>query len=349
MTRLASMPRSIASLVRARHGARPSCGGAGRVVAVAWTCVGKGIPRFGVRVPRNGPFRDALRLLVAAFGDAGHAFPAIALARALGGAATRSLVETWERWRERGRGRGTRVHGGGGVHDLPTPAGRTRRTGDAAAAAAALLPLMEEFRPDVVVSDILTLAPTLAAERAGVPARDADPARVSGAASRGCRSSRSGCGRRGRRSGGAAWRGAPARAREGIAARARRAERDAGGLGLAPVERLSRRDQRASWRWWRRSRSWSIRGGGRRDVHVTGPMEFELPYADDRAAGGRGAAGAGRAEHAQDPELRLVRAALEALAEEPVRVVATTNRHRPERPVGRRRTRWWSTGSPTRR
>src|SRR5207244_1651089 len=37
----------------------------------------------------------------------------------------------------------------------------------AAAAASALVPLMEEFGPDVVVSDILTAAPALAAEKAG--------------------------------------------------------------------------------------------------------------------------------------------------------------------------------------
>ena len=39
----------------------------------------------------------------------------------------------------------------------------------AAEAARALLPLLEEMRPHVVVSDILTLAPSLAAEKAGVP------------------------------------------------------------------------------------------------------------------------------------------------------------------------------------
>ena len=35
----------------------------------------------------------------------------------------------------------------------------------------------------------------------------------------------------------------------------------------------------------------------------------------------------------QDPECRLLRVALEALADEPVRVLATSNRHRPEEPV----------------
>ena len=35
----------------------------------------------------------------------------------------------------------------------------------------------------------------------------------------------------------------------------------------------------------------------------------------------------------QDPECELVRVALEALADQPVRVLATTNRHRPEVPI----------------
>ena len=45
-----------------------------------------------------------------------------------------------------------------------TPDGKT-----AADAALALAALMDEWQPDLVVSDILTLAPTLAAEVAGVP------------------------------------------------------------------------------------------------------------------------------------------------------------------------------------
>jgi UDP:flavonoid glycosyltransferase YjiC (YdhE family) len=35
----------------------------------------------------------------------------------------------------------------------------------------------------------------------------------------------------------------------------------------------------------------------------------------------------------QDPECELLRLALDGLADEPVRVLATTNRHRPERPI----------------
>ena len=37
--------------------------------------------------------------MVAAFGDPGHAFPAIALAHELAGRGHEVVVETWERWR----------------------------------------------------------------------------------------------------------------------------------------------------------------------------------------------------------------------------------------------------------
>ncbi|MGZ5376303.1 MAG: glycosyltransferase, partial [Solirubrobacterales bacterium] len=43
--------------------------------------------------------RERLRLLVAAFGDPGHCFPAFALARALKARGHEVLVESWEQWR----------------------------------------------------------------------------------------------------------------------------------------------------------------------------------------------------------------------------------------------------------
>jgi UDP:flavonoid glycosyltransferase YjiC (YdhE family) len=61
-------------------------------------------------------------------------------------------------------------------------------------------------------------------------------------------------------------------------------------------------------------------------VHVPGPMQFELPYPDIEVPAGDAPLVLVAPSTAQDPELRLVRTALEALAEEPVRVVATTNR-----------------------
>ena len=41
-----------------------------------------------------------LRVIVAAFGDPGHAFPAIGLACELKARGHEVLVETWERWRD---------------------------------------------------------------------------------------------------------------------------------------------------------------------------------------------------------------------------------------------------------
>ena len=108
------------------------------------------------------------RFLVAAFGDAGHAFPAIALARALRGRGHEVVVETWERWRDAVEGEGLAFTAAEEYTTFPPSRGDSGTWRSAADAAIALLPLMEDFRPDVVVSDILTLAPTLAAERVGV-------------------------------------------------------------------------------------------------------------------------------------------------------------------------------------
>jgi UDP:flavonoid glycosyltransferase YjiC (YdhE family) len=61
-------------------------------------------------------------------------------------------------------------------------------------------------------------------------------------------------------------------------------------------------------------------------VHTTGPMQFEIPYPDVELPDGDEPLVLVAPSTAQDPALRLVRVALDALAEEPVRVVATTNR-----------------------
>jgi UDP:flavonoid glycosyltransferase YjiC (YdhE family) len=68
-------------------------------------------------------------------------------------------------------------------------------------------------------------------------------------------------------------------------------------------------------------------------VHVTGPIGFELPYEDVELPEGYAPLVLVAPSTAQDPDCRLVRVALEALADEPVRVIATTNRHRPEKPL----------------
>jgi UDP:flavonoid glycosyltransferase YjiC (YdhE family) len=68
-------------------------------------------------------------------------------------------------------------------------------------------------------------------------------------------------------------------------------------------------------------------------VHVTGPVEFELPFEDVELPEGDGPLVLVAPSTAKDPDCRLLRVAFEALAEEPVRVIATTNRHRPDEPL----------------
>ncbi|MFL5906374.1 MAG: glycosyltransferase, partial [Solirubrobacterales bacterium] len=69
-------------------------------------------------------------------------------------------------------------------------------------------------------------------------------------------------------------------------------------------------------------------------VRVTGPLLFELPGDQVAMPEGEEPLVLIAPSTSQDPECELLRVALDALADEPVRVLATTNRHRPERPIG---------------
>ena len=112
---------------------------------------------------------SSLRVFIAAFGDAGHAFPAIALGKALAERGHEVLVETWEERRQAVEGAGLGFAAAEEYRMFPPPEPGSADGQHAAEAARALLPLLEDMRPHVAVSDILTLAPALAAERAGVP------------------------------------------------------------------------------------------------------------------------------------------------------------------------------------
>jgi UDP:flavonoid glycosyltransferase YjiC (YdhE family) len=68
-------------------------------------------------------------------------------------------------------------------------------------------------------------------------------------------------------------------------------------------------------------------------VRVTGPMDFELPHPDVELPPGDAPLVLVAPSTAKDPGSRLLRAALDGLANEDVRVIATTNRAAPERPI----------------
>jgi UDP:flavonoid glycosyltransferase YjiC (YdhE family) len=272
-----------------------------------------------------------LRLLVAAFGDPGHAFPAIALARELGRRGHEVLVETWERWREPVEADGLAFTGAQEYTVYPPPGPDTPDGQTAAAAARALARLMEEFEPDLVVSDILTLAPTLAAEVAGVPHATliphVYPVQQPGMPmySLGLRPPRTAVGRIGWRATGPLLAMGLRRGRDELnEIRAR--------LGLGPIERFHGGISEllaivATFPQLEYPREWPGH------VHVTGPLFFELPGERVELPEGDAPLVLVAPSTSQDPECELLRLALEGLAEEPVRVLATTNRHRPERPI----------------
>jgi UDP:flavonoid glycosyltransferase YjiC (YdhE family) len=264
-----------------------------------------------------------LRLLVAAFGDAGHAFPAIALARGLARRRHEVVVETWERWR-------------GPVEELglgftaaeeykvfpPPPPGSDGPT--AAAAARSLMPFVEEMGPDAVVSDILTLAPALAAEAAGV--RRATliphvyPVQEDGLPffGFGLRAARTPVGR-------ALWRVGRPVLEAGLRRGRGELNEARAELGLAPLERFHGGISEGlalvgTYPQLEYPRRWPDH------VRITGPMFFELPYPDIELPKGTDPLVLVAPSTSQDPDGRLVRTALEALADGPVRVVATMNR-----------------------
>jgi UDP:flavonoid glycosyltransferase YjiC (YdhE family) len=264
------------------------------------------------------------RFLVAAFGDAGHAFPAIALARALRGRGHEVLVETWERWRDAVEGEGLGFTAAEEYRTFPPPEPGSQGSASAADAAVALLPLMEEFRPDVVVSDILTVAPTLAAERAGrrratlIP--HVYPVHEPGLPffAFGLQPPRTSVGR-------AVWRGALPVLTSGLRRGRREMNETRGAVGLPPLHEFHGGISRdlalvATFPQLEYPRRWPA------GVHVTGPMGFELPYPDIELPEGDEPLVLVAPSTAQDPEMRLVRVALDGLADESVRVVATMNR-----------------------
>ncbi len=261
---------------------------------------------------------------MAAFGDPGHAFPAIALARAAQRRGHEVLVETWERWREAVEAQGLGFTAAEEYKVFPPPAPGSAEGASAADAALALLPLMEDFRPDVVVSDILTVAPALAAEKAGrrratlIP--HVYPVHQPGMPffSFGAQPPRTALGK-------AMWRAWLPVLTSGLRRGRREMNEARAAVGLAPVARFhggisSELALVATFPQLEYPRRWPAH------VEVTGPMEFELPYPEIELPQGDAPLVLVAPSTAQDPELRLVRATLEALAEEPVRVVATTNR-----------------------
>ncbi len=271
------------------------------------------------------------RFLVAAFGDPGHVFPAIALGRALAGRGHAVTIETWEERRAAVEGAGLGFAAAEEYRMFPPPDPDSEEGTHAAEAARALLPLLEEMQPHAVVSDILTLAPALAAEAAGVPLATLIPHIYPAVEpglpffAIGLQPPRTPLGR-------AVWRSGQRALNVGLAQGRADLNRQRARLGLPPTERFHGGISPdlalvGTFPQLEYPRRWPA------GVEVTGPMSFETPHPEIELPADEDPLVLVAPSTAHDSGNHLVRTALRALAEEPVRVVATTNRVVPQSPI----------------
>jgi UDP:flavonoid glycosyltransferase YjiC (YdhE family) len=268
--------------------------------------------------------RRSLRVFLGAFGQPGHAFPMLALGAELVARGHDVTYETWSRWREPVEAHGMRF--------LPAPEYPTFPTREqplspyeaVVRATSDTRPAVAQARPDVVVHDILTLAPALAAELESIPVATliphVYPVMEPGFPpyALGARLPRTGAGR-------ALWRAFDGPVRIGLERGRTELNDTRRRLGLAPVERLhgglsTQLIMVGTLPQLEYPRPWP------EHVHVVGPLMWEPPFDEVQPPPGDGPLVLVAPSTAQDPEHRLLRAALAGLAREPVRVLATWNR-----------------------
>jgi UDP:flavonoid glycosyltransferase YjiC (YdhE family) len=241
-------------------------------------------------------------------------------------------VETWHKWQEHVEREGMRfaaapiytVFGDGKTPLKPYQA--------AVKASSVTGALIEDFDPDAVVADILTVAAALAAEAHGrrwatlVPHVLPTPSSGFPPYSIGARLPRTRLGRE-------MWRRFDPLLRGGLEQGREQLNDSRARVGLPPLQHvhggISRelalvatfpqleypRPEHQPW------------------VKVTGPLMWEQPFGPVEPPPGDDPLVLVAPSTAQDPDHRMLRAALAGLAGEPVRVLATTNRRDPPEPI----------------
>jgi MGT family glycosyltransferase len=265
-----------------------------------------------------------LRFFLGAFGQPGHAFPMLALGAELAARGHAVTYETWSRWREHVVSNGMAFSAAPEYPVFPTREQPLSPYEAIVRATGETRPKIARERPDVVVHDILTLAPALAGELEGIavatliphvyPVTEPDsPPYAFGA-----RLPRTAAGR-------ALWRSFQGPLETGL--RRGRAElNDARRrLGLAAVKRFHGGLSEhlcivATYPELEYPREWPAH------VHVVGPLLWEPPYGPVQPPPGDAPLVLVAPSTAQDPDHRLLRAAIRGLAREPVRVLASWNR-----------------------
>ncbi|MCW3057160.1 MAG: hypothetical protein JWO21_1129 [Solirubrobacterales bacterium] len=271
------------------------------------------------------------RVLLGAFGDPGHAFPMIALGRALAARGHHVTLQTWTRWKQHVEAEGLAFAPAPEYEVFPSGPEPLDFYEAVVHATTDTLPLVRELRPVVVVADILTLAPALAAELEDVPWATLVPHVYPHGQpdfpiySLGARMPRTESGRR-------MWRIAQSPVNRGLERGRRELNATRERLGLAPLAHvhggISRRLALvATFPQLEYPRTWP------EHVRVVGPLMWEPPAEDVELPPGEEPLVLIAPSTAQDSEHRLLSAALRGLADAPVRVLATWNRRLPPRPL----------------
>ncbi|MEA2217443.1 MAG: hypothetical protein QOJ35_69 [Solirubrobacteraceae bacterium] len=255
----------------------------------------------------------------------------IALGRELAGRGHDVTLQTWTRWRADVEAQGMTFAAAPEYPVFPTGERPLKPYQAVERAARETETLVRELAPDAVVADILTLAPALAGELHDVPVATliphVDPRCVPGGApySCGARLPRTAAGR-------ALWRGADPLLRRGLELGRGELNETRARLGLPPRERVHGGISDAlclvaTFPQLEYPRPWPP------GTHVVGPLLWEPPSDDVALPPGDGPLVLVAPSTSQDPEHRLLRAALAGLATSGLRVLATWNRRLPDPPV----------------
>jgi UDP:flavonoid glycosyltransferase YjiC (YdhE family) len=244
-------------------------------------------------------------------------------------------LQTWERWREAVQAEGLGFAPAPEYHVFPNGPEPLDFYEAVVYATRDTQPLLEDLRPEVVVSDILTLAPALAAELHGAPLATLIPHVFPESGdgfpiySFGARMPRTAAGR-------AFWRRAHWPVRKGLESGRSALNHTRAQLGLPPQARFHGGTSEVlaivgSFPQLEYQRRWPAH------VHVVGPLMWEppgeqvIPPTIPRASSKEHPVVLVAPSTSQDPEHRLLIAALKGLADAPVRVIATWNKRLPPR------------------
>jgi UDP:flavonoid glycosyltransferase YjiC (YdhE family) len=253
----------------------------------------------------------------------------LALGKTLVGRGHHVTFETWRQWREHVEATGMGFLPAPEYPVFPTRSRPLSPYEAVVHATPSTRDALARASPDVVVHDILTLAPALAAELEGLPAATLIPHVYPVAAaplppySLGARLPRTKVGR-------TLWRALDRPVQSGAERGRQELNETRRRLGLEPLRQThggisTRLALVGTLPQLEYPRRWPGH------VHVVGPLLWEPPYHETVPPPGHDPLVLVAPSTAHDPDHRLLGAALDGLADQPVRVLAATNR----RPLGK--------------